>query len=115
MNRVKLPVSRKREKPFVMSRPGTMFGISDDSMTMRSVRTPPFTKMYTKMCHAATASANTTAVSTAVNTMCAAMVALRSIFRSHRSMYTPPSGPMTTEGSAPIPTDIVVSRADCVT
>ena len=80
MNRVKLPVSMKRENPFVMSRPGTMFGISDDSMTKRSVRTPPFTKMYTKMCHAATASANTTAVSTAVNTMCAAMVDLRSIF-----------------------------------
>ena len=45
MNRVKLPVSMKRENPFVMSRPGTMFGISDDSMTMRSVRTAPFKKM----------------------------------------------------------------------
>ena len=45
MNRVKLAVIRKSENPFVMRRPGTMFGISDDSMTMRSVRTAPFTKM----------------------------------------------------------------------
>ena len=45
MNLVKLPVSMKRENPFVMRRPGTMFGISDDSMTMRTVRTAPFTNM----------------------------------------------------------------------